>query len=282
MAAITTYTPKGSLKKLVGSIAHLNGLGTGIALQRVYQTFIINLGDNFYTSHPYTTEQPKEHLPVIWINGKHEQPIALENKGRMSMYVIGVLPGLLPFFSRAPVAATNDLALGAEHWAEPDIFTLRERLLTCATIQMGFQLIEDYLTARLEGVDLSPLPMISFINNALPVSTVEQLCRELGYTRKKLRATAIHHFGAPIKNMQGIIRFQQHLETIARQPNESLSSLHSFFDQAHFINDFKTRTGISPGQYRRLCQQYPAIRHTPNFIPLEKETFLQFIAKAGA
>jgi AraC-like DNA-binding protein len=143
-------------------------------------------------------------------------------------------------------------------------------------------LIEDYFTAKLEGKDLSPLPMISFLNKAMTASTVEQICHELGYTRKKLRATAICYFGAPVKNMQGIIRFHQHLAMIANQPDRSLSSLHAFFDQAHFINDFKTRTGLSPGQYRRLCQHYPAIRHTPNFIPLHKETFLQFIAKAGS
>ena len=38
------------------------------------------------------------------------------------------------------------------------------------------------------------------------------------------------------------------------------------------------RAGITPLQYRRLCQQFPAIRYTPNFLPLEQETFLQFIS----
>lgn len=282
MGTITSYTPKGILKELVGSIVHLDGLGTGIALQRVYQTIVINTGSNFFISHPYINGPPKEHLPVVWINGRHERPFALENPGRTCMYVIGVLPGLLPCFSRMAVASTNDLALGAEHWAEPDIFNVRSQLLACADIHAGFQIIEDYFTAKLEGKDLSRLSMISYLNKAMMTHSVEQICKELGYTRKKLRTVAIHHFGAPVKNMQGIMRFQQHLETVARQPWQSLSSLHEFFDQAHFINDFKTRTGMSPGQYRRLCQHYPEIRYTPNFIPLQKETFLQFLAKGAA
>ena len=274
---ITTYAPTSPLNKFVSTIVHLDGLGTGISLQRVYQTIIINTGDNFYTSNAYIREPTKEHLPVIWINGRHERPFALENTGRVCIYVVGVKPGLLPYFSKAPVAESNERTLGAEHWCDTGIFELREQLLSCDA-QAGFQLIEAYFTEKLNGKDNTPLPVISYLNKAMANSTVEEICRELGYTRKKLRVMAIDHFGAPVKPMQGIIRFHQHLQTIANQPEQSLSSLHTFFDQAHFINDFKTRTGISPGQYRRLCQQYPGIKYTPNFIPVPKETFLQFIA----
>lgn len=257
-------------------------MGMGVALQRVYQTIIINKGSNFYTSDLYKNEPAKEHLPVIWINGRHERPFALENPGKTSMYVIGVKPGMLPYFSKVPVADTNGKTLSAEHWAEPDIFTLRQKLLVCENIHAGFELVDTYLTARLAGQDLAALPKINYLSKAMPENTVDEICRFLGCTRKKLRADAIYYFGAPVKNMQGIIRFGEHLAAISRAPHQSLSSLHTFYDQAHFINDFKARTGITPSQYRMLCQHYPEIRHTPNFISLSKETFLQFIAKYPA
>lgn len=94
---LTTYLPQGLLKEFVGAIIHLEDMGTGIALQRVYQTIIINTGSNFYTSDLYKIEPAKEHLPVIWINGQHERPFALENPEKTSMYVIGVKPGMLPY-----------------------------------------------------------------------------------------------------------------------------------------------------------------------------------------
>lgn len=276
---ITTYIPQGLLKEFVGAIVHLEGMGTGIALQRVYQTIIINIGSNFYTSDLYSDEPDKEHTPLVWINGQHERPFALDNPGKISMYVIGIRPGMLPYFSKVPVAATNGRALGAEHWADPHIFTLRQQLLKCVDLQAGFEQIDKYFTGLLVGQDISPLPRINYLSKAMPENTVEEICRALGCTRKKLRTDAIHYFGAPVKNMQGIIRFGEHLAAISRDPYQSLSSLHTFYDQAHFINDFKTRTGITPSQYRMLCQHYPEIRHTPNFISMSKETFLQFIAK---
>jgi AraC-like DNA-binding protein len=279
---ITTYLPQGLLKEFVGAIVHIEDMGMGIALQRVYQTIIINTGSNFYTSDLYKNEPAIENLSTIWINGQHERPFALGNPGKTSMYVIGVKPGMLPYFSKVPVAETNGKALDAAYWAEPDIFTLRQQLLACENIQAGLELIDTYFTGKLEGQDLSALPKINYLSKAMPENTVEEICMALGCTRKKLRADAIYYFGAPVKNMQGIIRFGEHLTAISNASHQSLSSLHTFYDQAHFINDFKARTGMTPSQYRMLCQHYPEIRHTPNFISLSKETFLQFIAKYPA
>jgi AraC-like DNA-binding protein len=278
MSQLIPYAPKGILKDLVGSIVYLEGLGTGIALQRVYQTIIINLGSNFWVSDLYKDTKPQEHTATVWVNGKHERPFVLENPGPVSMYVIGVKPGMLPYFVNVPVLETNDNAPGAEHWADPGIFELRSALIKCEDIEKGFLLIEKYFTDRISGQDFSILPTINFLNEAMLNSTVQDICDTLGYTRKRLRAVVLRHFGSPVKEMQGIIRFQQHLAAISKDPQQSLSLLHTFYDQAHFINDFKTRTGITPSQYRSLCLQYPAISHTPNFIPLPKETFLQFIA----
>ncbi|HEX6427907.1 MAG TPA: helix-turn-helix domain-containing protein [Niastella sp.] len=278
MSKLIPYTPKGKLKELVSSIVYLEVLGTGIALQRIYQTIIINLGSNFWVSDPYKETAGREHTATIWVNGKHERPFMLDNPGPIRMYVIGVRPGTLPYFVNVPVIETNDNALGAEHWADPDIFELRSALKECENIEKGFQLIEAYFTGRISGQDLSMLPVISYLNEAMRTSTVQEICDMLGYTRKRLRAVVLRHFGSPVKEMQGIIRFHQHLAAISKDPQQSLSSLHTFYDQAHFINDFKARTGITPSQYRSLCQQYPAISHTPNFISLPKETFLQFIA----
>jgi methylphosphotriester-DNA--protein-cysteine methyltransferase len=86
----------------------------------------------------------------------------------------------------------------------------------------------------------------------------------------------IEHFGSPVKEMQGIIRFDRHLAAIAAKPDSPLGDIHTFYDQAHFINDFKRRTGLTPRQYRQLCIRYPEVRRHPNFVPIPRETFLQF------
>src|SRR5581483_7964633 len=132
--------------------------------------------------------------------------------------------------------------------------------------------------------DFTGLKKVTWLAQAMYTHTVNDICRELGITRKRLRSEAQHYFGDSVKNIQGIIRLNKTLATIATATTKphriaagSLSSLHEYFDQAHFIHDFKARTGITPLQYRRLCQQFPFIAQTPNFIALPRETFLQFI-----
>ena len=275
------YIPKGTLKEFVDSIAYISGdlMGTGVAFPRMHQVIIINLGSNFNTSDVYNiSKQPLEVSETVWINGKHDTPFMLGNKGGMAMYAIGLKLGMLPWFANLPTSETNDQAVGAANWTSREIYNLREQLLGCDTVQNGFLLIEKYLLDIVRHRDLSNLEKIKWLSQSIYTNSVNDICRTLGVTRKKLSKEALHYFGSPVKSIQGVIRFNQTLARIANSSNSSLSSLHEYYDQSHFINDFKARTGITPLQYKRLCQQFPAIKYTPNFIPLKKETFLQFIS----
>ncbi len=255
---------------------------------------IINLGTRFSSSDIYAPEASvvmRETSSAVWINGKQDEPFLLENAGVTAMYAIGLKLGMAPYFANLPAIESNNLALGAENWASHEVFELQQQLLECESVASGFLLIENYLLNMLAGRDFSDLEKVKWLGRTMYTQTVDDICRSLGITRKRLRSEAQHYFGGSVKNIQGIIRLNRTLTTIAaattgidraaREGNRSLSSLHEYFDQAHFIHDFKARTGITPLQYRRLCQQFPFIAHTPNFIALPRETFLQFISGQG-
>lgn len=274
---LEVYHPKGYLQNVVDSITWLSGGGTGIAFQRVYQTIIINMGSDFTVTDVYNGQSVRQDLhDTIWINGKQEKTFMLENTGITAMYVIGLKYGMLPWLADLPAIETNELSVGASHWAPPAIFDLREQLLECGDIHQGFALIEQYLTRLLLKKDLADHAKITWLSQAIHTSPVEEICRTLGVTRKKLRSETQHYFGDSVKNLQGILRFNHTLYNIAHAPHQTLSALHTYYDQSHFINDFKARAGITPLQYKRLCRLYPGIQHTPNFISMNRETFLQF------
>jgi AraC-like DNA-binding protein len=284
---IEDYIPTGPLAEFVETIHFISGhrMGTGIAFPRMQQVIIINLGGRFLSSDIYSLTAPvRETESSVWMNGKQDDPFLLGNPGVTSMYAIALKLGTLPFFASLPAIETSNRALGAEHWTSPEIFSLQQRLLACASVREGFLLIERYLLDLLAANrDFSSLDKIKWLGRAIYTHPVEEICRILGVTRKRLRTEAQHCFGGSVKNIQGIIRLNRTLRTIATAAAEnsdrSLSSLHEYFDQAHFIHDFKNRTGMTPLQYRRLCQQYPFIARTPNFIALPRETFIQFISR---
>jgi AraC-like DNA-binding protein len=276
---IQFYSPKGFLKNFVEAIVFQHGAGTGVAFQRMHQVIIINLGHRFGVSGLYDAATgTREHSDTVWINGKQDTAFMLENKGIMHMYVICVNAGMLPYLAGLPAIETNDQAVGADNWSSKEIFNLREQLLACGDVQAGFLLIEHYFTQLLMKQDHAELQKINWLYQAIQTKSVNAICGELGVTRKKLRSEAHYYFGGSVKNLQGIIRLNHTLQEIAKNSDRNLSALHDYYDQSHFINDFKARTGITPLQYKRLCQQYPLIKLTPNFLSMERETFLQFIA----
>jgi AraC-like DNA-binding protein len=278
---IKHYIPTGILKDFVDTIHFLSGeqIGNGVAFPRVNQVIIINLGNNFTSTGLYTPGSSEEEVnATVWMNGKHDTHFMLGNKGITKMYAIGIKLGMMPYFASLPAYATNEQAVDAINWTSPEIFNLREQLFLCEDVQQGFLLIDSFLTNMLKGKDFSAFEKIKWLGEAIKTSSVNQITQTLGVSRKRLLKEAQHHFGSSVKTTQGIIRFNETLAQIANNPDKSLSSIHSYYDQAHFINDFKANTGITPLQYKRLCLQFTFIKYTPNFLAMKKETFLQFIA----
>lgn len=278
---IETHKPNGLLSEFVDSINYLAGdsLGTGVAFPRMHQVIIINMGSNFTVSDLYETKPAVQELSsLVWINGSHDSQFMLGNVGTTAMYAITIKLGMLGFFMDLPASETHDDTVDAINWSSRDIFFLRERLLSCSSIKGGFLLIEQYLHNLIRTRDLSHLEKIKWMNKAIYNKSVNDICHSLGITRKRLRSESHLYFGSSVKNIQGLIRFNQTLATIAKNCNKPLSSLHDFYDQSHFINDFKARTGITPIQYKRLCQEFPHIKYTPNFLAMNRETYLQKLA----
>jgi hypothetical protein len=265
------HTVRGMLAEFVEYIIFMSGreMGTGVAFPRMHQVIIINLGAPFGVSDVYRGKpvgQPSEAKvgnekergttlrrsspDGIWINGKQDEPFLLENHGMTSMYAIGLKLGMVPYFAGLPAMETNNLAVGAQDWGAGSrlrssaIATLRERLLG-SSVEAGFGFIEWYLLSLVRGDDLSALRKVQWLGRAMYSKPVEEMCRTLG--------------------------------EIATRPERALTAVHDYFDQSHFIRDFKARTGITPSQYRRLCRQFPLIAQTPNFLSMSRETFLQFI-----
>ena len=275
----------GVLAEFVDFIIFMSGkeMGTGVAFPRMHQVVIINLGSPFGVSDVYRGGPMRGEVDGVWINGKQDETFLLENHGLTSMYAIGLKLGMVPYFAALPAMETNNQAVVAQDWGAgaklrtSEMAVLREQLME-SSVEAGFELIGQYLLSLVRGSDLSELRKVQWLGRAMYTRSVDELCRELGVTRKRLRGDAQYYFGDAIKNIQGIIRLNRTLGEIASRPEESLSAVHDYFDQSHFIRDFKARTGITPSQYRRLCREFPVIGRTPNFLPLTRETFLQFIS----
>jgi len=114
------------------------------------------------------------------------------------------------------------------------------------------RLVLNYLNTRLDGMILNPfiLNTISKIEMQKGRVRVNDLADQVGYSRRNRERTFKALIGILIKKFILNNRFQ-HALGLLREGTASSDIIYScgYFDQAHFIDDFKELSGLTPGQF---------------------------------
>jgi transcriptional regulator GlxA family with amidase domain len=82
--------------------------------------------------------------------------------------------------------------------------------------------------------------------------SVDELSEQLNINRRQLERRFASAIGLSPKQLAKIVRLQAALKMLEQGHFTSLTALayeNGYFDQAHFIKDFKEFTGLSPKQF---------------------------------
>lgn len=96
-----------------------------------------------------------------------------------------------------------------------------------------------------------------------------------GVSPRHLERLFARELGFPPKTVARVLRFQRALRGLMTDPDESLSALATatgFFDQAHFIRDFKRFTGGIPRGYRGYYPPTAPTDFAPNVVVFVQDT----------
>ena len=107
---------------------------------------------------------------------------------------------------------------------------------------------------------LAPAPRLEGFARALGCAvearggaSVEDMASAAGVSSRHLDRIFARHLGVPPKTLGTVLRFQRALASLMREPEGTLADVAAsagYFDQAHFIKDFKRMTGGVPRGYR--------------------------------
>ncbi|MFA8299270.1 MAG: helix-turn-helix domain-containing protein [Hyphomicrobiales bacterium] len=100
---------------------------------------------------------------------------------------------------------------------------------------------------------------VQLIRNKFGNVDIDHLAYEACLSRKQFERKFIENIGVSPKQYLRIIRFQYALYLKGKVNDMSLSQLAyeaGYFDQSHFINEFKQYTGITPKKYFDLNETY--------------------------
>jgi len=215
---------------------------------------IFNLGEGIWKARRgdfYHTTPPIE----CW--GQITKPLAIQSGGANTMLGIRFYSHSAAYFFDENVATLTDAITDASDLFGPSIRTLHARLLETAELSSRIALVEEYLLGRL-AISEKKHDKIRFIgeiaNRLQSNGSHEKIISISNHNRisaRYLNQLFSQYTGLPPKLFLKINRFQHSLNLLHKngQRLTSIAYESGYFDQSHFIKEFKLFTGITPGSF---------------------------------
>ncbi|MBM7620938.1 AraC-like DNA-binding protein [Bacillus tianshenii] len=192
-----------------------------------------------------------------WLSGLQEEPLHIEYNGASNLIGIRFHPsGLFPFL-HIPISETvNEVEPLEMIWGSfaAEIF---ENLSETGTIGDIFCKLDNYLQRKINGEKENQHSLIKKLINEIsimPTLSFSLLAEEMGYSERHLNRIFKDMTGISPKLLAQIFRFEKASMELFKSPAGSVGSAAmdlGYYDQSHFIREFKRFSGMTPGEYKK-------------------------------
>ena len=269
---LRTRIPGPPLSTFVEKLWSFEGYCPAHALERLLPDgsaeLVINLRDDRNRIYDRRDHTRVNRYSGCILSGPHSEYFIIDTEEQCATVGVHFRPGgAFPFFG-APSDELHDSHIDLDdlwgRWAAE----LRVRLLEVETVPARLEILEQALMARATR----PLVLHPAVEYALDefhrgpqMRTIAQVTERIGLSPRRFIEVFREQVGMTPKLFCRVQRFQQVVRTISAGGSVEWSDVAlacGYFDQAHFIHDFRAFSGLSPAAYQRL-----PVRH-PNHVPL--------------
>ena len=277
------YIPAPPLDALVACLWYSEGLQGTHAQERLLPNgesgIVFDLRDQ--PVRIYDAQNPTQftaHPPAIFC-GARSDCFVIDTSRQERVIGIQFHPGgSLPFFPMPASEVANETYSLSDLWPhEADL--LREEMLAASgsapTIPAGvaamFRILERALLSRFRtslrnGLTLAPAVQYAVRQLACPGIDVrvQQVADQVGCSSRRFIQLFRDQTGLAPKTFQRVRRFQHVLQRLHHGTGQGWVGLAAdcgYYDQAHFIHDFRAFAGMTPGDYALAAT--PHLNHVP-------------------
>ncbi len=197
--------------------------------------------------------------PPIELIGQITQPTPISTKGHVQMLGVRFHPHTAAFFLKTGMAPLND---GIHDLS--DVLNrakgLHEALLHVPGLENKISLIEQFLLEHLPNNkrQVYKLQLLDHVLQQMQQhESVDTIAYQCNISARYLQQLFMEHLGISPRMYLKIRRFKKSMRYLNQQPRSLTSVAYEcgYFDQAHFIRDFKSFTGVTPSAYKP--EQFP-------------------------
>ena len=199
------------------------------------------------------------------MHGPRTRSVAITTTSRHEL--LGVhfkLGGAFPFL-QFPLGELQDsgVSLG-DLWGERDAQRLLSMLHEAPTGPGKFEVLGNWLM-QLAGGRLQKHPAVTFAMRAFcsgPLGSASEIADKTGYSQRHFIKLFSDEVGLKPKQFHRLQRFRKVIDAVHRQSAVDWTEIGlsaGYYDQPHFIHDFREFSGLTPEQYLRF--RTPFINH---------------------
>ena len=195
--------------------------------------------------------------PDIELWGQIIRPLTFKSLGKNIMFGIRFFPHTASLFLNENIEQFNNQVFDFKDVAGAPVRLLHLKLLENPSLGKRVEIVEDFLLHRLSLFEkkFSKIQLVSNIIDELKqddfFDNIENVASRYGITSRYLQKIFLQYSGLTPKLFSKINRFQNSLKLVAKK-GSSLTSIGydcGYFDQSHFIREFKSFTGFTPSAY---------------------------------
>jgi len=270
-----THVPKPPLSQFIHLLWLYEGCTQSHAKERVLPTgemqIVVNLLEDKSCVYDRVDPDRRQTFSGSLLSGAHSQYQVIGTAPRRCILGVHFKPGGAFPFLRMPAGELRDATVSLDTLWGASAVDLRDRLLEAPTHQDRFEILQQALLAELaRGCD--PHVAVKFALRRFitkpNIATIADMTDRIGLSPKRFIQVFRAETGFTPKLFCRIRRFQQALHLLeartASRRNVEWARIAldcGYFDQAHFIHDFRSFSGINPGSY--LAHRTPHRNHVP-------------------
>jgi len=258
---LKTHIPRFPLNRFIDCFIYYEGYHPGHSIDRFLPDgnveIIIDFDDrpqHIYDNYTLLEIQACRH---VWASGVRTEFISIPSGKHAAMFIISFKKGMAYPFFPLPMNEMADRVVDADLLWRDEFALLRERLSETKEIHLKFETTESFLLRKFQS-KLAPNAAVEYalaeIIRQPDQVNLARLNQNIGYSQKHFIAMFKRQVGIAPKAYLKIIRFQKAIGEIEQSKEVNWTEISQdcgFYDQAHFINDFKYFSGFTPEEYVR-------------------------------
>jgi len=173
--------------------------------------------------------------------------------GFFELFGVSLYSYAIPCLFNIPASALNDEFISLETLLGDEGKTLTEKMAAAVPINERISILTDYFKAKLAASRFNDKQIIKAVRQIRQCHgniNIEELSQQCCYSHKQFTRRFREHSGFNPKLFARIVRFENTLNNYHNYPALTDAAYdYGYYDQAHFIRDFKTFTGYSPKKF---------------------------------